>query len=111
MLAVFDNTQLAMNIKTSLHKSSFLGLELRIYYGQHTDLCYLDPEAGKRLNLLKVPETERNFLLSPPGSPPVGWVQSKESAPVAGGHSEALMEREMSMLSLADFQLDDGAEI
>ncbi|KAF0554864.1 Calcipressin-domain-containing protein [Gigaspora margarita] len=30
---------------------------------------------------LKVPEFEKNLLISPPGSPPVGWVQSREDRP------------------------------
>ncbi|KAI8930342.1 Calcipressin-domain-containing protein [Entophlyctis helioformis] len=111
MLAVFADTHVAMRAKTELHKTQFQNKELRVYYGQHTDLNQLDPNAGVRLNLLQVPEIERNFLLSPPGSPPVGWEQPKEAHPVAGGHSEALIELHMSALSLAAFALDGGEEI
>jgi hypothetical protein len=51
---------------------------------------------------LTVPQNERMFLLSPPGSPPLGWRQVKEAAPVV----DALAER-LSRLSDADtFMLD-----
>lgn len=69
ILCVFNDTKVAIQIKEDLHKSNLLGIYLGVYFGQHTDLNCLDPEAGKRLNLLQVPEQERNFLLSPPGSP------------------------------------------
>nr|KAJ3420393.1 Calcipressin-1 [Polyrhizophydium stewartii] len=103
MLAVFSDTFVAQRAREDLHKSDFQGREMR-----HTDLNHLDPNAGMRLNLLQVPETERNFLLSPPGSPPVGWVQTQEREPVQGGHAEALM---LSALSLADFHLDGGEDV
>ncbi|KAI8813747.1 hypothetical protein BJ742DRAFT_377668 [Cladochytrium replicatum] len=44
------------------------------------------------MEYLQVPPFEKNFLLSPPGSPPIGWVQTKEAGPVPGGHSEALWD-------------------
>lgn len=33
-------------------------------------------------NYLKLPALEKQFLISPPASPPVGWEQAKESEPV-----------------------------
>jgi hypothetical protein len=33
------------------------------------------------IHYLKVPELEKNFLISPPGSPPVGWEPAKEEPP------------------------------
>ena len=34
-------------------------------------------------NFLKVPDLEKNFLISPPGSPPAGWEPIKEDPPNA----------------------------
>ncbi len=51
---------------------------------------------------LKVPEIEKNFLLSPPGSPPLDWRQAKESAPYTGGHSALFSDAEFQHFSLND---------
>ncbi|PPQ98311.1 hypothetical protein CVT26_013516 [Gymnopilus dilepis] len=41
---------------------------------------------------LKPPEIEKNFLISPPGSPPVGWEQVKEDPPNATPLAEDLIQ-------------------
>lgn len=40
---------------------------------------------------LKVPKSERRFLLSPPSSPPVGWEPIEESPPVSVGALESAL--------------------
>ncbi|GAA5821184.1 hypothetical protein JCM3770_002271 [Rhodotorula araucariae] len=63
-------------------------LPLRVYYGPTFPLerlAYLPrtasapPTSGP--TLLEVPASGKNFLISPPGSPPVGWEQIEEDAP------------------------------
>ncbi|KAG9050793.1 carbohydrate-binding module 1 protein [Tulasnella sp. UAMH 9824] len=47
---------------------------LRVYRGTHTELF---SEADR----LPVPHAPHNFLISPPGSPPVGWEPAEEEPP------------------------------
>ncbi|KAH6564227.1 hypothetical protein BASA50_007361 [Batrachochytrium salamandrivorans] len=108
MMAIFAETSAAVKAKEVLHKTEFLGMELRIYYGQHTDLSQLNPDGTMLQQLLQVPVSDRNFLLSPPGSPPVGWEQPMETTPALGGHAETFA---LSTLSLAEFRLDGGIEV
>lgn len=52
---------------------------LRVYRGNPTPL---DIVRNRRLrDRLDVPQTDKNFLISPPGSPPVGWEQVREDPP------------------------------
>ncbi|KAL8293042.1 hypothetical protein RQP46_000736 [Phenoliferia psychrophenolica] len=50
---------------------------LRAFFGPSLSL----PLASLHSTLLSVPALSRNFLISPPGSPPVGWEQTLEEAP------------------------------
>lgn len=52
---------------------------------------------------MKLPPLEKQFLISPPSSPPVGWTQSVEMAPVICDFD--LMSR------LASFTVDDKYEL
>lgn len=66
------------------------------------------------VDTLRVPERTRNFLISPPGSPPIGWVQIAESSPATGGHTDVHTQAVRNMLadpSTANFTLDEGPAI
>lgn len=52
------------------------GVTIRVYRADPTPLEQLDSR-----DLLRPPQLEKNFLISPPGSPPVGWEQIREDPP------------------------------
>ncbi|KAJ3040176.1 Calcipressin-1, partial [Rhizophlyctis rosea] len=104
VVVVFDSTADSQHAKDALHMVEFLGRELRVYFGDHTDTTHLSNPSAQPLNFLRVPEPEKNFLLSPPGSPPIGWVQLRESSPVSGGHNDALLD------ALHQLENDEGAQ-
>lgn len=54
--------------------------QIRVYFGQPGDELVWAPldEADPHLH---VPRLEKNFIISPPGSPPVGWQPSMDPAP------------------------------
>jgi hypothetical protein len=70
-------------------------LVLRVYRADPNPLiCKDQPTFIPSANFLRPPPIEKNFLISPPGSPPVGWEQIKEdppnSAPLADDLIQAL---------------------
>ncbi|CDU24044.1 uncharacterized protein SPSC_02673 [Sporisorium scitamineum] len=73
------------------------GTILRAVFGPVTD-----PTA--ELETLAVPTTDKNFLISPPGSPPVGWEPIREDPPNRDTLAEDLMK------ALADLR-DTGSHI
>lgn len=69
---------------------------IRVYYGPYTSEDQLQHPQSTSLT---VPPLDKNFLISPPGSPPVGWEQIKEDPP----NTETLAADLMS--ALQDLQL------
>uniref|UniRef100_A0A8C2L6E2 Regulator of calcineurin 1 n=1 Tax=Cyprinus carpio TaxID=7962 RepID=A0A8C2L6E2_CYPCA len=69
----FTNALAAAEARVKLHKSEFNGKEMRLYFAQvvHIGSHRLEP-----------PKPEKQFLISPPASPPVGWAQSQDAMPV-----------------------------
>lgn len=69
----FSNALAAAEARAKLHKSDFNGREVRLCFAQsvHIGSPRLEP-----------PKPDKQFLLSPPPSPPVGWEQAKDSTPV-----------------------------
>lgn len=79
ILAIFYQTNDAKIAKTYCDRTKFLDNDVRIYYGQHTSIY--DDEEDNNSKHLNVPALEKNWLISPPCSPPVGWTQIKEDGP------------------------------
>lgn len=69
----FQDALAAAEARLRLHKSAFNGREIRLYYAQsvHIGSPRLEP-----------PKPDKQFLISPPASPPVGWEQSHDATPV-----------------------------
>ncbi|WFD43319.1 hypothetical protein MPSI1_001980 [Malassezia psittaci] len=82
---------------------------LRVYFSAHTPLVFLpDGDAVIARDLetnhhryLELPQTGRNFLISPPGSPPVGWEPREEDGPNKETLAQDLMD---ALHRLADTQ-------
>ncbi|KAI5629595.1 calcipressin-1 [Silurus asotus] len=69
----FTNSVAATQARLNLHKSDFNGKEMRLYFAQsvHIGSPRLEP-----------PKPEKQFLISPPASPPVGWKPSPDATPL-----------------------------
>ncbi|TKS66149.1 Calcipressin-1 Down syndrome critical region protein 1 -like protein [Collichthys lucidus] len=69
----FSDALAAAEARLRLHKTDFNGKEMRLYFAQsvHIGSPRLEP-----------PKPDKQFLISPPASPPVGWEQSQDATPV-----------------------------
>lgn len=95
---IFRSAKSATAAKLLTQHLSFNGTTLKAFFAQKIQL-----EESPEDNLLKLPPLEKQFLISPPASPPVGWEQSTEMAPVVCNFD--LMAR------LAAFTVEDTYEI
>lgn len=79
------------------HRSSSI---LRVYRGRYTHPDSL-PD-GRHSHHLEVPASDKNFLISPPGSPPVGWEQIREDPPNLDTLADDLARALSSLSALQD---------
>ena len=81
---------------------------LRVYNGPDTSPDLLAKSTAPRL---EVPPLDKNFLISPPSSPPVGWQQIREDRPNADTLAADLI-RALSGLTTDDDadEMDAGGE-
>jgi len=98
---VFTQPEHATAAKLLVEHHEFNGRKMKAYFAQNiklTKTTHQDEEGH-----LTLPPLEKQFLISPPTSPPVGWTQSIEMAPVVCDFD--LMSR------LAAFTIDDKYEL
>ncbi|RKP27782.1 Calcipressin [Syncephalis pseudoplumigaleata] len=74
----------ALRVKLAFDRASWCGQEIRVYFGEHTAL------EEKKKSLLGVPDNDRLWLISPPGSPPVDWESTREEPPNLRTHADDL---------------------
>ncbi|KAI1729965.1 calcipressin domain-containing protein [Ditylenchus destructor] len=98
---VFTKPEHATAAKMTVEHHSFQGSNMKAYFAQNIKMirkAYQDEQGH-----LKLPPLEKQFLISPPCSPPVGWVQQSEMAPIVCDFD--LMAR------LAAFTVEDNYEL
>ncbi|OCH88250.1 Calcipressin [Obba rivulosa] len=66
---------------------------------------------GVDTNFLRPPPLEKNFLISPPGSPPVGWEQTREDPPNATPLAEDLVRALRSLQLAQEREHHAGVEV
>uniref|UniRef100_A0A7E4W623 Calcipressin-1 n=1 Tax=Panagrellus redivivus TaxID=6233 RepID=A0A7E4W623_PANRE len=98
---VFTEPEHATAAKLIVEHHKFNGLELKAFFANNIKMVRraYQSEDGH----LKLPPLEKQFLISPPSSPPVGWEQCHEMAPVVCNFD--LMSR------LAAYSVDDKYEV
>ncbi|XP_068612618.1 calcipressin-1-like isoform X1 [Brachionichthys hirsutus] len=69
----FGDALAAAEARLRLHKTEFSGKAMKLYFAQsvHIGSPRLEP-----------PKPDKQFLISPPASPPVGWEQSQDATPM-----------------------------
>ncbi|KAH8699298.1 Calcipressin [Talaromyces proteolyticus] len=90
----FLSTQDAVAVRQHLERTTTVfgeaGVRSRVYFGEHTPIE--SAEVAKRRKLLEAPHAQKLFFISPPPSPPHGWVMRKEDPPNKEVHATDLAE-------------------
>ncbi|KAJ2005760.1 hypothetical protein GGI06_005434 [Coemansia sp. S85] len=99
-LAVYAHTADAQAAMRNLNLTMLLpNNKLRMFYSRHTSMSHT------RGAFLEVPAQEKLWLISPPGSPPINWRQTREDPPNPK-HLDYRLEAALRELSMGQFTLN-----
>lgn len=80
-MIIYSATEDAVEAKGATDRTIVLSTEIRVYFGEHTPHITIPTNSTYSSRHLAPPKLEKNWLISPPGSPPVGWEQIREDPP------------------------------
>ncbi|KAL4760166.1 putative calcineurin binding protein [Aspergillus foveolatus] len=94
IVASFHNEDDATRVRKLLDRESLLNrpVRTRIYFGEPTPLLETDDAGGIKHKLLEAPQVDKLFFISPPPSPPHGWVMRPEDPPNKEVHASDLAQ-------------------
>lgn len=103
---IFEKPEHATAAKLLVEHHSFNGAKMKAFFAKNIKMSRKahQDEQGH----LTLPPLEKQFLISPPSSPPVGWVQHAEMAPVVCNLD--LMARLASLAVDDKFEVYEGDE-
>ncbi|KAL4978497.1 Calcipressin-domain-containing protein [Aspergillus desertorum] len=94
IVASFHNEDDAIRVRKLLDRESLLNRPVRtkIYFGEPTPLLESDDAGRIKHKLLEAPQVDKLFFISPPPSPPHGWVMRTEDPPNKEVHASDLAQ-------------------
>ncbi|EFQ99247.1 hypothetical protein MGYG_02260 [Nannizzia gypsea CBS 118893] len=88
----FLNTDDAIKVRQLLDRAPLQGKgRARVYFGEKTPI-QTDTEEIRRSKLLEAPQSQKMFFISPPPSPPHGWMMRNEEPPNKEVHASDLAD-------------------
>jgi hypothetical protein len=83
IIVSFYNTEDAVRIRQTLDGENIMGDRVRVYFGEPTPVNPIDQH-------LAAPKSQKLFFISPPPSPPHGWMMRNEEPPNKEVHADDL---------------------
>ncbi|KAF7593715.1 carbohydrate-binding module 1 protein [Aspergillus hancockii] len=89
IICSFHSDSDAISVRRVLESQPLdLNIRPKVYFGEPTPI--LDEEEFRRPKLLEAPQLDKLFFISPPPSPPHGWVMRNEEPPNKEVHASDL---------------------